>query len=214
MTKTETTIKIISTLAILMPILFGIPSQKTIGNIFRLFFVFLVVGFIIDLTSWYFIYKNNKYVSLIIFNFYSIIESSVFFWFAFQSTSSITLRRITIGMLMISSIAWIICFYLSFHILIGGSPSGIYVSLYEVIGSFVVGAVLLELLEKEISITTSPKFWILLGIFFYCFCSFFIMGFLETIAAQKLWFVSNIINIVTYIFYSIGLWHYRRVNES
>jgi hypothetical protein len=209
MTRDETALKVFSTLAILVPIIIGAFSLKTTDTLFRLFFLFLIIGFIIDSLSWYLIQKNNKQVMLIIFNIYSLIEANVFLWFVVESLSLCIQKRLYRIILLFLSVSWAICFFLSFYIQSGGSPSGIFVALYEVIISFMAGMALLKIIETNHSIIDIPKFWILLGIFFYCFCSFFIMGFLETIAAQRVWFVSNGINLVTYIFYSIGLFKLR-----
>jgi hypothetical protein len=207
MTKAETTLKVFSTLAILVPIIIGAYRLKATDTLFQLFFLFLIIGFIIDSLSWYLIQENNKHVMLIIFNIYSIIEASVFLWFVVQPSSNFIQKGLYVAIQLFLSMSWAICFFLSFHIQSGGSPSGIFVALYEVIISFMAGMALLKIIETNDSIVISnPKFWILLGVFFYCFCSFFIMGFLETIVAQRVWFFSNGINIITYIFYSVGLY--------
>jgi hypothetical protein len=206
MTKAETTLKVFSTLAILVPIIIGAYRLKATETLFQLFFLFLIIGFIIDSLSWYLIQENNKHVMLIIFNIYSIIEANVFLWFVVKSSSSFIQKKLYRAILLFLSVSWAISFFLSFIVQSGGSPSGIFVALYEVIISFMAGMALLKIIERNHSIISIPKFWILLGIFFYCFCSFFIMGFLETIVAQRVWFVSNGINLVTYVFYSVGLW--------
>jgi hypothetical protein len=75
--------------------------------------------------------------------------------------------------------------------------------------SVLAGFALLYLTEDSKNMLRISTFWILTGFFFYCFCTFFIFV-LKTIIrsefASELWFLHDIINIITYGIYSRGLW--------
>lgn len=91
------------------------------------------------------------------------------------------------------------------------SPGQVFDPFYTISVSFLAGLAVLEMVERQDS-SNSPIFWILLGMFFYCFCTFFIMGLLNTLISQRIWVLNNIFNIITYGFYSIGLWQLRKVS--
>ncbi len=148
----------------------------------------------------------------LIFNIYSLIEALFFYWFVFQSTPSHSIKLISKALLIITPTYWL-AFVLLFPSLFptNDTSSQIFDTSYEISVAFLAGFVLLEMVERIDSITTRSDFWILLGMFFYCFCTFFIMGFLNTFFSQNIWFLNNIINIITYAFYSIGLWNLRKV---
>lgn len=82
---------------------------------------------------------------------------------------------------------------------------------YEVSVAFLAGFCLLEMVENQNEIDKEPVFWIFLGMFFYCFSTFFVMGFLNTLLSQKIWFLNNIFNIISYLFYAVGFW---KINQA
>jgi hypothetical protein len=198
---------------ILIPLVIGIVQFKTVGLTARLFVLFLAIGWCTDVVM-YILQRTSYRDSLpTIFRVYSLIEALNFFWFIRQSGSVKSIRYFSTVLLWITPMLWIIVMGLK-PFLINTSVSQLFDPFYEVTSAFLAGFVLLQIAEQSHSIADSSAFWILLGIFFYCFCTFFLMGFLNTIFSQKIWFVNNIINIITYIFYSIGLWQNRRVRES
>jgi hypothetical protein len=184
----------------------------------RLFFLFLIIGLITDVTMFYLIYivRYERLDHLrSIFNFYSLIESLVFFLFTLRNIRWYWLRSINKILLILAPFFWLFFIQLYPEILFAEKTAGqAYGTIYEICAAFLSGFALLQMVEKEESLLSSFGFWILLGIFFYCFCTFFIMGFLNTILSQQIWFLNNIFNILTYGFYSIGLWKYRKGSNN
>jgi hypothetical protein len=154
----------------------------------------------------YLIYSSRQEYLLIAYNAYSFIEAIFFYWFIAIALKSTLFLKISRALIWATSIFWV-AFVILFPAFLfkEGTSSQLFDTTYEIIAAFLSGFALLQLIEKEETVLSLPRFWILLGIFFYCFCTFFIMGFLNTLLAQKIWFLNNIINIITYGFYSIGL---------
>jgi hypothetical protein len=72
--------------------------------------------------------------------------------------------------------------------------------------SFIAGFVMLELIEKKRGDGLPLLFWLVFGIFFYHFCTFFVMGMITTSTGNKIWWVHNSVNITTNIIYALGFW--------
>jgi hypothetical protein len=63
---------------------------------------------------------------------------------------------------------------------------------------------LLSRVEKEEGIEKQLPFWLLLGSFFYFFCTFFFMNFLNSRFGLNLWYARNIIGILTNLLFAWG----------
>jgi hypothetical protein len=137
-----------------------------------------------------------------------LVEACFFFWLTYNNTSLKLLKRISMSLLIVTPFFWLLLMIIRSGIM-NTSPGQVFDPFYEVSVAFLVGFILLQIVEQDTTLSNNPIFWILLGVFFYCFCTFFIMGFLNTLLSQKIWFLNNILNIITYIFYSIGLWKVR-----
>jgi hypothetical protein len=82
---------------------------------------------------------------------------------------------------------------------------------YQVGISFFAGRYLLRSGEAGV-VAPTPMFWLSLGIFFYCFTTFFLMGIIALTAAHRLWDTyHNTINIVTYLIYTFSFWQAYRM---
>lgn len=144
---------------------------------------------------------------LLVFNIYSLIECLFFFWIAQKLSNKPILKFIDRIGLALAVPFWVSVNFL-YPFIVGGITyrSAPFVTTYEVIVSFLTGYLLLEMIEDGKPNFNSVNFWLILAIFFYCFSTFFLMSFLETIISQKIWFMNTIINNITYVLYSIGLW--------
>lgn len=204
----------IAALPILVPIAINLWVFKTAGLPVRLFLFFLLAGLFTDVVMWHLIAIEKTHHLLTIFNIYSLLESVFFFWFIGQVTLSGTIKTISRVCLFIMPVFWVFYFQL-YPLLISGekSFSAIFDTAYEIAVSFLAGFALLLLAERQELVGRSPYFWLLLGVFFYCFCTFFIMGLLETFISHRIWFLNNIVNLITYTFYSIGLWKVRSAGK-
>jgi hypothetical protein len=212
LTEFSKTIQLISIWGILLPLIIGIVQFKIAGRTARLFVLFLAIGWCTDVVMYILQRTEYHYALPTILRVYSLIEALTFFWMIKQYAIAKMIRYFSKGLLWTTPVLWIIVMSLK-PFLVNTSVSQLFDSFYEVTSAFLAGFVLLQIAEQSNSMTDNPAFWILLGIFFYCFCTFFLMGFLNTIFSQKIWFVNNIINIVSYIFYSIGLWQFRRTQD-
>jgi hypothetical protein len=154
--------------------------------------------------------KNYDHL-LTILNIYSLTESLCFSWVILQNTASSVNRMFIKTLMVLMSVWWLVFVMLLPGVYFQlGATSRVFSTVYEISSAFFAGFALLRLVEKDDDALSLPDFWFLLGIFFYCFCTFFIMGFLNTILSQEIWFLNNIFNIITYGFYSIGLWKFNK----
>jgi hypothetical protein len=223
----NTLIQIISTLAILFPLAFNVRMFKTAGIIFRLFFVFLLLGFCNDLLGWYHYYinyvlnlKNTTLSNVRLFASiaYSLVEAVFFFWLVSEYPYFKRMKgiRIAIFMLIGAGGAYLLLWQ---DLVVGGdvSHSSLFDATYQVIISFATGFILLDYAEKELDMIRFPLFWIFAGIFFYCFSTFFIFAIKLIVAesiANQIWFVHNIVNIFTYVFFCLGFGEYFSIGRS
>jgi hypothetical protein len=119
------------------------------------------------------------------------------------------IRIITKILLIITPVFWLFFIWLFPNLLFtDATASQVYDTIYEVAISFLSGYALLQMAEQKDGLL-SYKVWILFGVFFYCFCTFFLMNFLNTVLSHQIWFLNNIFNIITYLFYSAGSWRYQ-----
>ena len=206
-------IQLFSVWAILFPIVVCILIFKKGSRDIRLFLLFLFIGLLTDL-SMYGLLKSENYQYLeIFFNIYSLIEASFFYWLI-RANVELKFKPLVNGLYVLTLVYWVILTILRIDFGRGNfSVAQFFDPVYEVVVSFFAGFILLQMVEKEDSVSDQPMFWIFLGIFFYCFCTFFIATFLNTELSQKLWFLHNIFNIITLGFYTFGLWKYYRIQK-
>ncbi len=202
------TIQLISIWGITLPLIIGIVNYKTSGFQYRVFIFFLLVGFCTDITMYMLKGTDRSSYLRDILNCYSLTEAMVFFWLIYHNATLKLIAKISKGLLIITPIVWILGMIIRAGYM-NTSPGRVFDPFYEVSVAFLIGFLLLKMVEEMTLISQLPIFWILLGIFFYCFCTFFMMGFLNTVLSQQIWFLNNIINIITYIFYSVGLMQIR-----
>ncbi|MCB0488195.1 MAG: hypothetical protein R2820_13935 [Cyclobacteriaceae bacterium] len=199
-------------LPILIPIIFGIRAFKHAGVTLRLFLFFLLIGLAVDIIMWVLISSGTTTHLLNIFNTYSLLEALFFFWFIWQVSELRVLRRLAKGAWVIVLPFWLFCVviypYLNIDFVSG---SALFNASYEIIGSFLAGFALLNLIEHGEQPRSSSTFWFLTAIFFYCFSTFFLMTLLETFLAIRVWFLNNIFNNITYLLYAVGFWVFLRV---
>jgi hypothetical protein len=196
----------VSIVGIILPISIGLFKWKVAGIHFRLFLFFLLIGLCTDLSMYYLRETGQSEYLPMVFTVYSLIESIVFYWMILENAKSKPLKLILKSFLFVTILFWILIHALSYLAVLAQKPGQLFDPFYEVAVAFTAGFTLLLMVENEKSISAMPDFWILLGIFFYCFCTFFIMGFLNTLLSQKIWFLNNIFNIISYLFYAIGFW--------
>ncbi len=200
----------LAALPILIPIAMAIRVYPSAGLPIRLFLFFLVAGLVTDLTMWFLIYnKSNSHLTSI-FNIYSLLEALFFFWFV-QRISEPGLLKTTARISLAATFPLWVATILIYPLFMSGdnSRSVPFDTMYEVTAAFLCGFALLRIAESEQGIS-SPNFWLLCGIFFYCFCTFSMMILLGTVISQKIWWMNNVINIVAYLLYAVGFLNARK----
>ena len=207
------TIQEISSLAIFIPLIIAGFKLKTGETKLHLFFVFLLVGAIVDSLG-YFAFKSNRVWDLHAYflTVYLILEAYFFLWIGTYFLSKAISRslRIIIGLLFLC--LFIIKFYGEYIQNSVIHPSHFSMA-YLVIISFIIGYSLLKLSEQYTQLLSFSWFWILSGIFLYSFGTFFIDALLYSKISPHIWFVRNYINIIQYFFFVIGLSLYRREKD-
>lgn len=183
------------------------------GTFGRIFFCFLLLGMLTDLSLWYVNVTDAPIDPRHIFNIYALVEGLFFFWLIRTLSPNAMFKRIAESFLVITPLVW--CFVLTAPVIASGStPVMPFVVYYELVASFLGGFVLLANAEKNGQIWSSSGFWFLLAVFFYCFCTFFVMTFLGRRMVFNLWPLNNIINMLTYLFYTLGWLLYGRAGEE
>lgn len=141
--------------------------------------------------------------------FYVFFEAIFFIWFCsgFLKTSTKKLLRIIfLSIFGILHIASVVIFFSSpfdpYNPSILSTFTG---SVFLIVASFLSAFALLRLAEEGIDLMVSPWFWILSGIFIYSFGTFFIDTLTSTKLMSSVWPIRNIVNIIQYGFFAIGL---------
>lgn len=209
MTDFSKAIQLVSIWGIMLPLMIGLFRFKAAGFQFRLFIFFLVVGFVTDITMY--LLKGTLYKNWLpdIFNGYSLVEATTFLLIISLNATGKWMKRGTLALMVMTVLLWVVLVVIK-PAFVQAAPSQVFDPFYEVIVAFLAGFTLLHLVEQQPDVIHHGIFWILLGIFFYCFCTFFLMGFVNTLLSQRIWVVNNIINLCTYLLYSIGLWKLRQ----
>ncbi|MBX2914403.1 MAG: hypothetical protein KF856_03915 [Cyclobacteriaceae bacterium] len=205
--RITTIVQQFSVWGIVVPLGIGLLHYKTADFNLRLFIGFLVVGFITDVSM--FVIHRTAYSNHLttIITIYSLVEAGMFFWLIWKNAKHKILVRLSAVLFWITPVLWLTLLIVRFGFL-KESPGQLFDPFYSISVSFLAGFTILEIVEREEPVSHAI-FWILLGMFFYCFCTFFIMGLLNTLLSQRIWVLNNVFNIITYCFYSMGLWQLR-----
>lgn len=204
-------------MAILVPLAINASIIRAAGINLRLFLVFLLVGLLSDLAGWYASHHDTLEIYFLYTSFfYSLFESVFFIWLIKNYSKSKALKQVGNVVLIIIGLWSGYTLFKGLSVQGDTSQTSQLDVFYQVAVSFLGGFTLLSMAEKEEQLTNVPMFWIFTGIFFYCFSTFFIFvikSTLENEQANRLWPIHNIVNIITYILYAIGLWQYRRLKK-
>lgn len=207
MTDTAYYLKILSTFSVLLPILIGIWGKFHRKWPYQIFLALLVFGFFIDLGGWYMYVSQNTSLNWVLRYAYNLVEPLCFFWLIGYFTSSKITRKMTIIFAGLAFAYWIFVLFQQ------SAFSGLY--LFNGISlTFFSGFLVLEIIENKKEASLPLSFWIAFGIFFYHLSTFFVKGLLNTQIAAELWFIQNLVNIVTNIIFALGFWFNRKTSQS
>jgi hypothetical protein len=206
-------IQLFSVYATLIPIFVCILILKKDSRDIWLFSLFFIIGFFTDVSMYNLKKAGITEYQEIFSALYSLVEATFFYWLIWINVDLKFKNAIRIWY-FISVFYWIGLTFVKMGIGPEGfSVSQFFILAYEVPVAFISGFILLQMVEREDTVSDKPMFWIFLGIFFYCFSTFFIAIFLSTELSIKLWFLHNIFNIITLGFYTVGLWKYYKIQK-
>lgn len=206
---TPALLQTISSLAIWIPFFFALFKLKTGDTTFRLFFVFLVFGAMVDgfgMTIYYFLSREQFYYHGIFQILYLWFEALFFVWLCFSFLEFNKKNRWRIVLFMVFSALFISQFVLKVVVF---SPNTTLIavtnSLFLVTSSFLSAFALLRIAENKGEILRYSWFWILSGIFFYCLGSFFVDILSYTPIEKSIWSIRVFANIIQYGFFVVGI---------
>lgn len=198
-----------SSLAIWIPLLFALVKLKTGDIKFRLFFVFLLFGALVDgfgLIIYYFLPHDLFNYHGIFQLFYLWFEALFFVWICFYFLEFNKRNKWRNILLIGFSGMFITEFILRIVISIPNNTFFAFIhSFFLVTSSFLSAFALLRIAEKRGEILRYSWFWILSGIFIYCFSSFFVDMLSYTAIGRGIWSIRVLANIIQYGFFVVGL---------
>ena len=168
--------------------------------------ILFVLGFVTEFSGMQF---GQGAVHSRLFFIYSFLEATLFHWIIWNSKESLSVRGIGKSVILFSTplliVAWIVVMltrsWLSLH------PIEAFNGLYEVIIALLAVRELLKRIELQDQTSSDGVFWLILTVFFYCFCTFFLMAIAMKYPAAKLWpLLHNPVNIITYWMYAFSFW--------
>jgi hypothetical protein len=199
-------LQVISTFSALPAIFLGIPLFKSVSVNIKLFLVFFVLGFLIDLFGWYSFLTKNGLANQNMRFVYILIETVFYFWF----TGSLIQSKI--ANLLIKNV-WILLLPLWFFATQSADGMRYYMVIFQITISGIISYCMIKSIETEESIWQQLVFWILLGSFFYYFSTFFFMSFLDSQFGLNLWYMRNIIGVISNLIFAWGFFVYRRIGN-
>jgi hypothetical protein len=206
---TPAQLQTISSLAIWIPILFALFKLKTGDSKFRLFFIFLVFGALVDsfgMVIYYFLARELFYFHGIFQILYLWFESFFFVWLCFSFLEFNQKNKWRNILLIGFSGMFITEFILRIVISSPNDTFSAFIhSFFLVTSSFLSAFALLRIAENKGDILRYSWFWILSGIFIYCFSSFFVDMLSYTAIGRGIWSIRVLANMIQYGFFVVGL---------
>jgi hypothetical protein len=141
-----------------------------------------------------------------VFFIYGLVEPLFLFWFIHRVSENAAVSETSFTLMLMIVFAWAFA-YIDFNTLEWKhSPSGgLFTTVYEMTITVLTAWSILQLTQKTEPLRANPAFWILTGIFILCLCTFIVVSFLENKDVRdKLWWVQNVTNIISYFFYTVG----------
>jgi hypothetical protein len=197
-------LQIISSFSVLLPILLGLIVFKSRDFIIRIFLIFLVIGFVTDLAGWYFYLTQNWQTNVQVQHVYILLESVFLLWFVSNFIGHKTFKAIVSKLWIVAIPLWALALFM------GKDAITIFKVTSQVIVASLSSFCLLKFIEKSEAVIKQITFWLLIGVFFYNFCTFFFMSLLASQTGWNLWYIHNITNILTNLIYAAGFLQCRR----
>jgi hypothetical protein len=197
---------LISTYSALIPILAGFFFHKN-QNVISKFWYFLVYGLLTDLLVGYFKYT---FTGLFIYNLYSLLEIVFLFLFFYVIAEAIVIKKVLIGLVVCTVVFWFLSYVILHNAFQEVSALSPYYDRISYMVVAVISAFLLLKMTESGKQSSSAMIWLLIGVFFYHFCSSFIMSLVGNIFTSKVWFMNNLFNVLTMLIYTKAFYNARR----
>jgi len=190
-------ISIVSTFSVLAPLFLLLKNFKNYEFEIKALALYLLTGFLMDVASWYTYSTNNSEILNFLHHSYDLFEAVFLSWFLGRVSPYPRIKSLYNWLWTVLLPLWLLRFY---------SPEwmGRFKIFSQVLIAFSSCFFILKMVEKTPDVSRNLMVWILLGIFFYCFCTYFILGTLVFVVA-KAWFSHNLVNITTNLIYFIGV---------
>jgi hypothetical protein len=200
----------ISSIAIWIPLILAAKKLKTGDLRFRLFFLFLLFGAGVDGFGWFTFWIGGDFTIHSIFQFlYLLFEAMFFIWLCtgfLKWNNARLIRKVFYGIILVM---FLIRGWISFFTEIDPYEPHVFISIVDsvflIMASFLSAFALLQMAEEKEDLLNFSWFWILSGIFFYSFGTFFIDMFSHVDFVGEIWRIRNVVNVIQYGFFVVGL---------
>lgn len=190
-------ISIVSTFSVLAPLYLLLRNFKSYEFEIKALTLYLLTGFLMDIAGWYFYSTSNGKILGFLRHAYDLFEAVFLSWFLGRVSPYPRIKFLYNWMGAVLFPLWLMRFY-------SHEWMGHFKIFSQILIAFSSCFFILKIVEKTPEVSRNLIVWILLGIFFYCFCTYFILGTLVFVVA-KAWFSHNLVNITTNLIYFIGL---------
>jgi hypothetical protein len=181
-----------TTFIVLIPIVTGIIKIKPTSHVEKSVLFFLLIGFAVDVIGMYF--ESTRKVVVII---YALLEITFFMLLLRHFFKTKFLKQLAIVLALLFAMVWTLSFVVFVDIeKFFGAIRKLYDMFYCIVVSVLSGYLVLKMIEEEDAIERS-SFWILLAVFISTFCSFFVSAFIREEVGQKIWYLHNLVSILT-----------------
>jgi hypothetical protein len=202
-----TFIQTLSTYSALLPIIIGSFAVKG-SRVFLFLWFFLVYGFVTDqLSMLYFVHglKNSiGQVAVINQNIYSLVEGVFYVLFTGTFFEEKTNRQWMNVLGFFVGFFWILVFViLRENWFLSSTMSSVYDPSYHLIVA-VFSAIILLNMTKSGKRSPRSMVWLMIGVFFYNFCSFYVSSFIDSSITKEVWFIYSSLNIMTMFIYAFS----------
>ncbi len=193
----------VSALSILVPIAAFIVLRINVQRYLWYFFYFLLFAFLVDITSVWLLRNGMTGPIIQIRYLYSLVEPIFYFFLIvklFNENKDVFPIKILIILL---SLLWLVLVPIS-SLIFGKTYLSIYELVSNVLLSFGTAFIILKYIEEGGHSFFKSEFWIVFGIFFYHFSTFFIVSFLETKIGNSVYVIHNLMNIFTNLIFGFS----------
>ncbi len=201
-------IAILSTYTVLLPVAAGFFVYSKLRQWYRYLLFFLIFGFSVDLFCTFIDDSNH------VFNFYRLAEGLFYASFLYHLSdykhSKIIFISVFTSLILVYGITHAIVLE-NYDLRKLNAAFDMFSS---IVLSFCAAAVMLQLTQRVEKLTKEPAFWFTTSIFIYFFCTNFLFSLIENRELLfKIWFLHNLINIITYLIDMKGFLSVKRISD-